>query len=40
MRAEACWADCLVEPRRGVGVAAGVDPPLPRRPLGAGDRAV
>ena len=40
MRAAACWAVCLVAPRRGVGVAAGVDAPLPRRPLGAGDRAV
>ena len=38
MRAVACWAVCLVAPRRGV--AAGVAAPLPRRPLGAGDRAV
>ncbi len=40
MRAVACWTVCLVAPRRGVGVAAGVAAPLPRRPLGAGDRAV
>ncbi|KAA6423919.1 MAG: hypothetical protein FRX49_05878 [Trebouxia sp. A1-2] len=33
-------AQKMTAPRRGVGVAAGVDAPLPRRPLGAGDRAV
>lgn len=41
MRAAACCAVCLVEPRLGVeAAAAAAAAPRPRRPLGAGERAV